>query len=294
MKRIAVVLCGQARFLEQGAWWFKNRVFPESDELQVDYYCYFWGDNENNLEERIKNTHNPVKYGIGDYNLSFHAHRHAIRMGNKNATYENIPNLIQNTICYRPEEFNTFEYNFPGMYLCSAEAFRMIGEETLAKYDMVIRTRSDICLEPIANRFWKTMIHELENNTIHCPWIDINNGIPFVGDLAFFGKPDTMYKHFSELDSNLVKMATINKYLFNEYQLVDPRNDGLPLGHVIWTRASLYTKINWRRLFWHSNQLHGLKTSLIRRNHSIEELEKLSYIDIENIYKEEEKQRHNL
>lgn len=295
MKKIAVVLCGQARLLEEGAWWFKNRVFPESDELQVDYYCYFWGDNEVDLPKRIVNTFNPVKYVIGDYNKSFHAHRHAVRMYNINETnWENIPRVIQETVCYRPDEFNDWDYNFPGMYLSSAEAFRMVGKETLDKYDMIIRTRSDICLEPIDNFFWKKMIDGLEDNTIHCSWIDINSGVVFVGDLAFFGKPDIMYKHFSELDSNLVKMATVDKYVFNEYNLIEPVNDNLPLGHIIWTRPSLYTKTNWRRLFWHSRMGHGLKTALHRRSHTIEELEKLSYFDLENIYKEEDKQKHNL
>ena len=48
--KIAILLHGQPRYLEEGAWWFKNRVFPEHlNQLDVDYYCCFWHDDSTNL-----------------------------------------------------------------------------------------------------------------------------------------------------------------------------------------------------------------------------------------------------
>lgn len=290
--RIAVFLHGLPRHLEESAWWFKNRVFPNNDQFTVDYFCYFWDTGDPDLETRINDTYNPVKYGIGDYNLSFHAHRHAVRMANKTETWENIPPLIESVVCYKPDEFNSFHYNFPGMFLSAAEGIRHIGEETLKSYDIVIRTRSDICIEPIDVNMLENIFRHIEEDTINCPWVDIKNGQVFVGDLAFFGKPDTIWKYFSELDSNLIKMATVDKRIFSEFNILNGID--LPVGHVIWSKASIYTKVHWKRLFWNSNMRHGLKTSLFRHSYPIEELRNMTYFDIERIYIEEEKIRHGL
>lgn len=296
MKKIAVVLCGQARYLEEGAWWFKNRVFPESDELQVDYYCYFWGDNEVDLPKRIVNTFNPVKYGIGDYNKSFHAHRHAVRMTNKDIEWdETIDPFVQNVICYKPDDFDKYSYNFPGMFLSSAEAFRMIGKETLDQYDVVIRTRSDVCIENVNINNWKNIIRNFQPNSIHCHWIECYRGINVIADLAFYGKSDTMWEYFNDFDSKLYRLATTHKNVFSDYSIIEDKNKiNVPLGHVVWTKASLFSETRWRRLFWYANMRHGIKIGLFRNQISIEELEKLSYLQIENMYAIEEKRRHNL
>ena len=52
--RIAILLHGQPRHLEQGAWWFKNRVFPEHfKRLKVDYYTCLWDDGSGMLSHRV-------------------------------------------------------------------------------------------------------------------------------------------------------------------------------------------------------------------------------------------------
>ena len=66
--RVAVVLTGQPRYLEQSAWWWKNKVFPSSfQNLQVDYFCYFWNDNYPDLKNQCEQLFNPVRFHSSNY-----------------------------------------------------------------------------------------------------------------------------------------------------------------------------------------------------------------------------------
>ena len=75
--RIAVLITGQARHIQQSGFWNREKVFPKSfDNIKVDYYVYLWDDGSDDLADRIVKAYDPVKFEIGDYNEAFHHHRH--------------------------------------------------------------------------------------------------------------------------------------------------------------------------------------------------------------------------
>ena len=83
--RVAVVLTGQPRYLEQSAWWWKNKVFPSHyQKLQVDYFCQFWQDNTDNLHTRIIQQFNPTQLVINNYHESLISFRQKIQTANEN------------------------------------------------------------------------------------------------------------------------------------------------------------------------------------------------------------------
>ena len=57
--RIAVLMSGQPRHMEQSAWWWQNRIFPQNfKNLHVDYFLNLWDDGTNNLGTKAKQLYN--------------------------------------------------------------------------------------------------------------------------------------------------------------------------------------------------------------------------------------------
>ena len=52
--KVAVLMSGQARYLEQSAdWWTKRTFQPAFERLHADYYFNIWDDGTDNLDDRI-------------------------------------------------------------------------------------------------------------------------------------------------------------------------------------------------------------------------------------------------
>ena len=244
--RIAVLFTGQARYLSQSSFWYREKTFLDQyKNLDVDYYAYIWDDGSDNLDDRIKQAYDPVKMEIGDYNEAFHSHRHEIKIANENCTDWNFTNeYMQHIMCYKGDEFDQFAYNFPGMYLASARGSRMAGP--LSEYDVVIKTRTDNMFNNMQERHWLQLFNNMNRNpafsdTIFTPWMRIRQGLPFFGDLCFIGKPDLMYNFLHQIDDQMLRMSTTDKHLLSDF-LVDPE---IPFAHWLWSRCSLYSKTDW-------------------------------------------------
>src|SRR5210317_994402 len=163
--KIAVLLSGQARHLETSSYWWRECVFPQSfKNIEVDYYAYIWDDGSDNLNQRIQDTFEPVRYHIGDYNTAFHSHRHEIKKANKYANDWNLVNeYCKHLGCYKGEEFDQYAYNFPGQYLASANVMKMVGNLE-GQYDVVIKTRTDCVFKPMEEKYWLSLFGNLNRN----------------------------------------------------------------------------------------------------------------------------------
>jgi len=287
--KIAVLFTGQPRYLEQSGFWWREKTFPRSfQNIEVDYYCYFWDDGSDNLDDRIINAYQPVEYGIGDYNKSFHNHRHKIRLANENATDWHITNdYMKHIMCYQGDSFDNFAYNFPGMYLASAEGARLFGE--LSQYDIVIKTRSDNMLNNMQERQWMQLFSNMHRNAVFkdvlfTPWMRIRHGLPFMGDLCFIGKPNLMHSFLKNIDHQMVKLATVDKHLLSDF-LIDPE---IPFAHWLWSRCSLYSKTDWLSIsvVWPV----PFSSALLRQDIPLYDKD---YQFIEQTYNDEEQRRHD-
>ena len=288
--RIAVLMSGQPRHMEQSAWWWQNRVFPKNfNNLHVDYFLNLWDDGSSNLSTKAKQLYNAKAVEISDYNVGFHHHRHLIKMKNKDATDWNLTNeYIRNIVCYVGDEFDSYAYNFPGMFLATARVAETF-EPYKDHYDIVIKTRTDAVLNPMQEHHWGNLFNNMGRNSvfkdcIFSPWLRIRNGLPFFGDLCFLGKSDLMFNFMHKMDESLVKVSTTDKHLLSDY-LIDPE---IPFGHWMWSRLSMYSRTDWLALSVVWPVPFGC--ALIRNEGSIQEK---SYQTLEIEYNTEEQRRHD-
>tara|TARA_R110000772_G_C13205330_1_gene430473 strand:+ start:53 stop:952 length:900 start_codon:yes stop_codon:yes gene_type:complete len=286
--RIAVLLTGQARYLQQSGFWHREKVFPKTfQNIKVDYYVYLWDDGSDDLADRIVSAYDPVKFEIGDYNEAFHNHRHQIKQANIGATDWNFTNdYMKHVMCYEGDQYDSFSYNFPGMYLASARGARMAG--SLSEYDIVIKSRTDNMLNNMQERQWIQLLSNMNKNpvfsdTLFTPWMRIRQGLPFFGDLCFVGKPNLMYNFLHNIDNQMIRMATADKHLLSDF-LIDPE---IPFAHWLWSRCSLYSKTDWLAISVVWPVPFG--SALLRQD---VQLYDRNYAFIEGTYNTEEQRRH--
>tara|TARA_B110000046_G_scaffold3077_2_gene3321 strand:+ start:7247 stop:8152 length:906 start_codon:yes stop_codon:yes gene_type:complete len=249
--RIAVLMSGQARYMEQSAYWWRERTFPDWQErMHVDYFLDIWDDGTPNLDQKIKDLYNPVYLRIRDYETVVTNHIAKVKDGNEkhNTDWHLLADYVKHTVCYEGAEMSQHTYNFPGMYLASAgvaEIFEPYADE----YDIAIKTRTDCVLNPMADHHWQKMLGNMLrqkafNDTIFTPWLRIRNGMPFFGDLCFLGRSKLMLNFIKDMDKNLVKLATHDKHLLSDFT-IDPE---IPFAHWLWSRLSIYSRTDWLAL----------------------------------------------
>ena len=176
--RVAVLLTGQPRYLTQGSHWWRERVFPDRfKNIKVDYFCYFWDDN-NNVFDNTNKLYHPVRCHIGDYNSKFNEFRDAVKEANKDtdlsSEYDVVIKSRSDTVLNIMEE-----------------------EQWLAVFGNMQRNP----------KF---------SENIFAPWLRIKEGAPFFGDLAFIGKPKLMHEFMVNIDKHLFNICTKDKHLFGE------------------------------------------------------------------------------
>ena len=244
--RIALLITGQARHIQQSGFWNREKVFPKSfGNIKVDYYVYLWDDGSDDLADRIVKAYDPVKFEIGDYDETFHHHRNQVKQANAGATDWDLTTAnTQHLMCFRGDDYDKYAYNFPGMYLASARGARMAGP--LSDYDIVIKTRSDNIFNNIPEPQWIQLFNNMYRNpvfneNIFAPWLKIKNGLPFFGDFCFIGKPHLMHNFLKNMDNELVKLSSTDKHLLSDFLV----NSEVPFEHWIWSRCSMYSKTDW-------------------------------------------------
>tara|TARA_B110000858_G_scaffold152983_1_gene174354 strand:+ start:1984 stop:2889 length:906 start_codon:yes stop_codon:yes gene_type:complete len=287
--KIAILLSGQARNLEQSAAWW-NKVFPKDSKsrIEVDFFCHFWEEPDRNLYAEVSRLFNPVKCFIQPYDDVFIKHVENIRAGNLEwpGYHELVPPEVASSLLFSGTQISDYGYNFHAMFLSAAAIGKMCGD--LSDYDFVVKTRSDAVFNPMAETNWMNLFHNMRkdvyNNIIFAPWMRLHNGSGFFGDLAFISSPKTMHRYLSKLDENLVTICTKDKYLFGERLL----ESSAPIAHWMWTRLSLTPKVDWlaTSVVWPT----PFDIALIRDNDPVTDL---SFADMLQRYKAEEQKRHD-
>jgi hypothetical protein len=270
--RIAVLVTGQPRFIEAGAWWLKNKVFPDHyGKLKVDYYCYFWDDGSPDLESRIVNAYNPVKYQIVDYNPVIDNFLFLINDYNsKNTQYAELASCdVCKSILYDTQDLTSWGRNFWGQYIATNNITNLVGDLT-EKYDIVIKTRSDAVFNILSEQEWVdcfSIIHSnpVFNDIMFVPWMKCRNGVTNMGDLAFISKPNLFYQFSKNIYTNCVDLATKDKALFYELKIAE-RQDAA--AHWLWNKISNYSKSNWLSVTTVGSNQFGV--ILLRENQNIQ------------------------
>jgi hypothetical protein len=244
--KVAVLLTGQPRHLEQGAWWFKNKIFPNSCGIDVDYFAYFWDNGDIDLGSKIQKTYSPVRYHIDNYDNVIDNFIDRVQSKNSElANWSNVPPKYKDSFLFGVDKNHISNYskNIWGQYLCASKISTMLGN--LSSYDIVIRTRSDVAFKNMDIRYWRDAFSNIYKNSIFddkmfTPWLYIDSGIPLFADFAFISKPNVWHNFNKNIEENCIKLATTNKALW--YELEVSEFDHAP--HWIWNKLAMYSKTN--------------------------------------------------
>ena len=244
--RVAVLLTGQPRHLEQGAWWFKNRVFPDGCGIDVDYYCYFWDNGNPDLAQEIERTYAPVRYHIGNYDNVINNFIGRVKSKNKEIDdWYKIPDKFRTSFLFdvNEEYISNYSKNIWGQYLCANKITNMLGN--MSDYDIVIRTRSDVAFKDMDTRFWMDAFNNMYRNPIFndkmfAPWLYVDSGIPLFSDFAFISKPDVWHNFNKNIEQHAIDLITKDKILWYELEV---SNFSQP-PHWIWNKLAMYSKTN--------------------------------------------------
>ena len=247
--RIAVLIHGQPRYLEQGAWWFKNRVFPDHfKRLNVDYYTCFWEDGNKNLASRVQESYSPIKHSQHSYERWRDKIADEIGSYNKtNPLVNHISPTIKSNVMFCDDHYSNYQLNYWGQYMSCGLITQMVGDLT-GQYDIVIRTRSDVAFNPMSEEMWLRAFHNMERNPVFhdkimSDWLYVAGGRAFVGDFAFFSKPEVWYKFTKDMYKNCVKIATEDCLLWYDEKYNEDQHISFP--HKTWTNLSVLSKTNW-------------------------------------------------
>lgn len=245
--RIAVLISGQPRFLHEGATWFKNKLFLKEYSFDVDYYCHFWDNGDPNLEHLVKETFNPVKYKIDNYDDIIN--KFIIDVKHRNSELpESEWNYVSNDrqfFIFNTNEVATYNRNFWGQYISCQYITDLTGDLT-GQYDIIIKTRSDAIITPMSEGLWRKTFENLVRNPhfddkMFATYMYAQSGVPMIGDFCFISKPTPWYNFSKNARENCFKLATEDKVLWKE---LDYNNmPGEP--HWVWAKISKYSSTNW-------------------------------------------------
>jgi len=285
--RIAVLVTGQPRFIEQGSWWLNNRTFD--DTCDVDYYCYFWSNGDPDLVNKIQNTFNPKRTKIVDYDKVWNRWTHQVSTAN--ATEKNwdpIHKIIRQHACFGGtsdwkrwlEQENNILRSCPGQYFSAADVFDLVPN--IDEYDLVIKTRSDCMLMP-PNSGWTWVKEHIEHRSKSLKddpiiWIQkskLTKSNFFILDHYFYGLPKDMKQFFNpQLKQNLFNLVTKDKLAFADLAISNPGKQahGLHLHEIIWSKLQMYTNDMY---FMSMDNIHNTRSQLIRE--TIENIEGLEF-----------------
>jgi hypothetical protein len=275
--KIAILVSGQPRFIEQGAEWIKNRVFNKLNGYDVDFYVYFWDNGDPNLEEKIQSSYNPVEYKISNFGLYLEDFKNQIQEKNKSLSldFRLVPTYIRENILFDTPQLTDYGKNFWGQFLSAYEVSNLV--KNYHEYDIIIKTRSDAVFDPMDPKVLKQTLKNIKQNKIFntkifTPWLQTIGGISYFCDFVFIATPETWINYSQNLRENCIKLATVDKALFYEFNIHEFHG----ISHWVWNKLSIYSLSGFLSftVAWPMN-FRG--TSLIRENIDISNM---SYAEI--------------
>jgi hypothetical protein len=278
--KIAVLVRGLPRFIEEGAHWIHNSVFTEKfkENNTVDYFCYFWDDHSEQLSDRIERSYFPRKLKIIDYKKYIEDFKK--KVDDFNESSNDLNKFIPVSICNRIKT----PY-FWGQYLCTVLGVEFI--DNIDDYDVVMITRSDtMILINESNRETKEdILHRRLEAASHnygifpcSSSVNVKTGHQHLGDLFFISTPLYIKKYCKNGLDNFLNLITKDKLLFYRYNI----NITSPfLHHEIWKYLGEYNNAsNFIDVRFYERECSEIKSILLRDadiywNGSLEDISKL-------------------
>lgn len=245
--RIAILVSGQPRFLDQGTWWMRERVFPVRGKIKFDYFCHFWDDGSPDLLNRAKFLYTTDNVIVEDFDEVITHHSNLIRHRNTSefTDWNYVPKHAQETMLFDTPEINDYGKNWHGQYLSTGRLTEAFADK-LHDYDIVIKTRSDCIFNNMSEQEWLSAFsniykNSMFRNTLFANWLYVKAGLPYHGDFAFIGAPDTWLQYGTNIVPGLIKLCTEDKHWFEEtHEMFDTQSS-----HWAWNKLNIYSRNDW-------------------------------------------------
>jgi len=282
--KIAYIVTGQPRFLEEGSYWVKNRLFNTlSYGSTIDYFCHFWDNDDILLEKRIIDTWRPKKFVIDKFENVISNLINIVKEKNINCNiWDLFPHSFRDTYMFYPsqEHISTFSKNFFGQFLSAYLATKMIGRE-LCNYDIVIKTRSDAIIKKMHDKIWLNSLGNLLKNPhfrdcIFPQWMHGDANGVFMGDLAFIARSDKWYEYTCNMFNNIIDVLTDKKLILYDLSL-----DQEMVTHYFWQKLGRNPGVKWLsfQVVWPMDY----RICVYRPNNHLD-INTCDYMDINNWY----------
>lgn len=249
--RVAVIITGQPRHMEHGAWWMNTKVFPKFWQgIKVDYYVWLWDNGDPELGAKVEKAYKPVKYHIENYQDSITNFISKVQEQNlvvEQCKTDLVQKSLQDNILFNTPKITEWGKNFWGQFIAASRASNLFGDMT-NNYDVVIRTRTDTVFNPMEERLWIQAFHNLGRNTnfhnkLFSPWMHLASGSGFMGDFAHIGKPGNIHNFYKNMEEHCLKVAGPDRPLFYELNVI--HRDRALVAHWMWTKLSHYSSTDW-------------------------------------------------
>tara|TARA_B100000809_G_scaffold259245_1_gene303900 strand:+ start:527 stop:1402 length:876 start_codon:yes stop_codon:yes gene_type:complete len=244
--KIAVLLTGQPRCVQEGSWWWHNKCSPIGEHYHMDFYVHTWNPGEPNQYGNIRTKwkalnidpqYNPV---MSDYTTYLNNFFTPILEYNK--TDEKTKYISDHVWTW----FNSYHI---GQFLSTGQATKMMLS-TGIDYDFVIRTRFDSILNPMSSSDWMTIFKDIEiqekqdRTGIFVPWVYVRGGLPMLGDLISVSSFASWKNYAQHIEGNLFDLLTKDKLTL--YPLNGEGDNGTPfITHVVWTMLGIPTNTSF-------------------------------------------------
>lgn len=262
--KIAVLFKGMPRFIEEGSDWINKNVFTDEfrKDCVVDYFCYFWNDNSQNLKERVEKCYSPKKYNIVNYDMHINSFKN--RVFEWNEKNKCIEQYLRRSVI----EFTNEPY-FWGQYLSVFSGIDMI--DNIDYYDVILIIRSDTMIlindtedetkESIL--FRRLAVGKNLNGIVPCSSsVDIETGHVHIGDLFFITSPAYIKKYCKNGYDIFFDILTKDKLLFYRYN-INPSSPSFY--HELWRTIGDYNRCaNFENIRFYERFSKEIDSILIR------------------------------
>ena len=280
--KVAVLLTGQPRCVQEGSWWWHNKCSPVGEHYHMDFYVHTWNPGEPNQYGPIRLAwkaldidpqYNPVMDDYESYLSNFFA---PILEYNNMSEVEGEKNLVMlgRALFARRSETDSryaiFKKYFPnknhhidertkyinshvwewfnsyhiGQFLSTYQATKMMLN-TGIDYDFVIRTRFDSILNPMSPNDWMTIFRGIKNRDQD----RVGIFVPWLyvqGGLPMLGDLISVASFASWKNYAENMEGNLFDLLTKDKLTLYPLNNGTPfITHVVWTMLGIPTNTSF-------------------------------------------------
>lgn len=246
--KIAILITGQPRHIDQGAWWLKTKVFPNDCGIEYDTFCHFWDDGSDNLLHRAKHVYSTENVIVDNYEEAIAEHMQYIIKENKEnyPDWKNVPAHFQENMLFNTDHITSYGKNWHGQFLSAGRATLAYADK-LKEYDIVIKTRSDAVMNNMSIKEWFAALGNINRNPVlrdklFAEWMYIKAGQPFHGDFSFIGRPEMWIQYGMHIIPGLRNLCTRDKHWFSLG--FDESMNTFP-SHWAWNILNSYSRNDW-------------------------------------------------